>query len=160
MRMDTKTEARAVDDARRHRQTDGGVAQRVAATRTCRAWFGPDFPAPSAHSAGRPQRNVERHHDTERRVVYRELDIVHQRALVSRRAEKFVAHALEQVIDRRKIDGDLVGEAVVVTTALRQCRRRAADRRELTRRIVSHRSPLTLRARSNVVKVARAARGC
>jgi hypothetical protein len=113
---DAEAKPRAVGNTSRHRHPHGVVEERFTRSAAGMAGLGPRFAATTAHRTCPAHRHVQGHDQTPPRFSRGELQLGGQH--VGRRpfAEKRLADALDDVPDRGKVDGDLVGKAVLRDT--------------------------------------------
>jgi hypothetical protein len=110
---DAEPEPRAVHDSGRHRHADRMVKQRLARTAAGIAGLRPCLATAAAHRAGAAHRDVERHHKAMKGFHGGESQLRGQDIAGRSFAEKRVAHAFDDVIDRWKVDRYFVGKAVL-----------------------------------------------
>ena len=105
---------RAVVDARRDRHTQPPRNQRVTAALARPARFRPCFASAAALLARRAKKNHHRNNGTTTRFAARETDLRSDRLAAFAEAvrEKRSTHTGHEVGDRRKIDRDLISEAI------------------------------------------------
>jgi hypothetical protein len=110
---DAEPEPRAVHDSGRHRHTDRMVKQRLARAAAGIAGLRPCLAPAAAHRAGAAHRDVEGYDEAMKRFHDGESQLRGQDLAGRALAEKGVAHAFDDVIDRWKVDRHLVGKAVL-----------------------------------------------
>jgi len=111
-----KVKSRPVENARGDCDAQAVRYERVAAATTGPARLGPGLPAPSALRTRRAQQHHHRHHRPSVGFVRRQADFrFHSLGpLAGGVRQEGPAHTSNQMGDRRKIDRDLVCEAVVL----------------------------------------------
>src|SRR5215467_4293152 len=112
-RRQTKTKGDAVADAWRHSKTDGVMKDRFAGPGTAQAWLGPRLAAAAATWARAADRHDEWRDQAVERLARRQRQLGLEQIVRRGFAEKRVAHPLDHTSGGRKVDRDLVGEALV-----------------------------------------------
>ena len=112
--MQPEVKPRSVQDARRDRDTQPARHQRMTGAVAGAAPFGPCLATAAAVRAGGAQQHRDRHDGSAVSFLGRQADLRLHRvaALAGRFGEKRAAYAGYEMGDRRKIDRDLISEAV------------------------------------------------
>jgi hypothetical protein len=112
--MQPEVKPRAVIDAWRDRYAQATRNERVASTLARPARFSPCFASTATFLAGRPKKNHDGDHGAPTRLAARQADLSPDCLGTFARAvrEERSAHTRHEVGDRRKIDRDLISEAI------------------------------------------------
>ena len=112
--MQPEVKPRAVIDTRRNRHAQAARHQSVATTLARPARFRPGFASAATVLTGRPKKDRDRDHGAPARLPARQADLGPDRLGTFARAvrEERSAHTRHEVGDRRKIDRDLISEAI------------------------------------------------
>jgi hypothetical protein len=110
---DAEPEPRAVHDSGRHCHAHRMVKQRLARAAAGIAGLRPCLAPAAAHRAGAAHRDVERYDEAMKGFHGGESQLRGQNVAGRAFAEKGIAHAVDDVIDRWKVDRHFVGKAVL-----------------------------------------------
>jgi len=124
-RRHAEAETGAVNDARGHRHGEPPQVQRVAGSLARLTAFAPHFPAPAAPAAGGSHGEIEGHGRSAAGLLPRQADFGPQPIDEHVGLDEGVAHPLDLVAERRKIDRHFVGKRSIEVTIER---RRPIDR--------------------------------
>ena len=89
------------------------ISERLAGADARVAHLVPALASSAAVAAGRAHRHVEGEPHPASRVFGGKRDIADEQLAIAVLTEKRVAHAIDDLVDRRKVDGNLIREAVV-----------------------------------------------
>lgn len=112
--MEAEVKLRAIVDARRNRHTQAARNERMAVPVAGSTRFSPCFASAAAFCAGRTKKDDHRNHGTAARFAARETDLRPDGlgAFAGAVGQERSAHTSHEVSDRRKIDRDLICEAI------------------------------------------------
>ena len=128
------------------------MKQRVARAAAPAARLGPRLAATAAERAQPANRHGEGHDKPAPGVLVRQAQLRRHEAAVHALAQKGVAHAINDMVDRREVDGDLVGKTIL--RGHRAGGSADSAQRQVTKRFAIHNDPLTIGAASALVKAA------
>ena len=111
-RGDAEAKPRAVDDTRRQRDANRVMEQRLPLPAAAIAPLTPGPPPAAARRTHAPHRHLQRHRQAvARRETSKTCNWVASTSADGRSPRNALSHALDDVADRGKVDGDLVRKA-------------------------------------------------